>query len=550
MASLTQDPADVPERGRTLFAERRWRDAYDALKASDARSPLSADDLWRLALCAALSGNEPECLALEERLYRQEESGDARQAARAAFWLGFRLLHLGEASRSSAWLSRAEKQISRIGAPCVEQGYLELPSVRRAFVAGDFQAAFDAAERAVAAAERFGDRDLLSFARNLQGRSLIRLGQIEAGLRLHDEAMLAAASGELSPTITGLIYCAAIDSGQSVLAVGRVREWTAALRNWCEAQPQLRLFAGECLVCRAEVLELGGEWNLALQEAERATEELEACYGPRATGSALYRLGELHRLRGELTQAEERYREASQVGRDPQPGLALLRLAQGNGDAAVQALRRASAVAQEPLARLKLLPALVEALLATRSLDEAREAAGELAQLAEKLASEAAAAQAARALGAVELASGRAAAAVVELRRAFEIWQQLAAPYWAARTRAELGGAYRALGDHEGAELELAAARQVFEQLGALRDLAALAARDDTSPTTGSISVLSARELEVLRLVASGKTNRQIAQELGLSEKTVDRHVSNILAKLGVPSRAAATAYAYEKRLF
>lgn len=550
MASPTQDLAEAPERGRALFAARRWRDAYDALKASDASTPLAVEDLWRLARCAALSGNEHECLELEERLYRQEETGDARQAARAAFWLGFRLLHLGETSRSSAWLSRAEKQVERIGAPCVEQGYLELPAVRRAYVAGDFQAAFEAAGRAVAAAERFGDRDLLSFARNLQGRSLIRLGQIEAGLRLHDEAMLAAASGELSPIITGLIYCSAIDSGQTVLAVERVREWTESLRDWCDAQPQLKLFAGECLVCRAEVLELGGEWNLALQEAERASEQLEACYGPRATGSALYRLGELHRLRGELPQAEERYREASQVGRDPQPGLALLRLAQGNTDAAVQALRRASAVAREPLARLKLLPALVDALIASECLDEAHDAAGELAELAEKLGSEAAIAQAARARGSVELARGNAATAVVELRRAFEIWQQLVAPYWAARTRAELAHAYRTLGDREGAELELSAARQAFERLGAAHEVGALDMRGASTQTASGSSLLSTRELEVLRLVASGKTNRQIGRDLGLSEKTVDRHVSNILAKLGVPSRAAATAYAYEKQLF
>jgi DNA-binding CsgD family transcriptional regulator len=361
--------------------------------------------------------------------------------------------------------------------------------------------------------------------------------------------MLAVTGGELSPLITGLVYCAAIDSCQAVFELSRVRDWTQSLQSWCASQPQLSTFTGACLVCRSEIMEVGGQWPEALAEAQRAAQLFLESLGPEAAGEAFYRQAEIHRLRGEQAEAEARYVDASQSGRDPQPGLALLRLSQGRAEAALQALRRALAAANLPVARAKLLPALVEVALGHGAVAEARSAASELASLAELFGTDMLKALSLRARGAVELAEGDARSAAASLREAFGSLQGLNAPYLAAQARVLLACAYHALDDEEGALLEAQAARATFQQLGALSDLRALEAllaRPASAPNTCG---LSARELEVLKLVASGKTNKIIARELSLSEKTVDRHVSNILTKLDVPSRAAATAYAYENKL-
>jgi len=298
---------------------------------------------------------------------------------------------------------------------------------------------------------------------------------------------------------------------------------------------------------------VGGQWPEALVEAQRAAQLFLEALGPSATGEACYRQAEIHRLRGALAEAEARYVEASQNGRDPQPGLALLRLVQGRADAALQALRRALAGATQRIARAKLLPALVEVALANGAVPEAREAADELGDIARIFGTDMLTALWARARGAVELAEGDAATAVASLSTAFAELKRQNAPYLAAQARVLLACAYRVLGDQDGALLEAQAAKRCFEQLGALNDLRALAAlqaRSSEAPADAPATRgLSVRELEVLKLVASGKTNKLIARELCLSEKTIDRHVSNILTKLGVPSRAAATAYAYENRL-
>ena len=542
-------PSDLA-RGRELCERRAWLEAHDALSRADHEQALELEDLWRLGWCASLCGRDADGFVVLERIYQRElENGSAAQAARAAFWLGFRMMHTGEVSRANAWLSRAERALEKLAAPCVELGWLELPRVRQLFYAGDYPAALEAATRACEVAERFEDVDLASFARNLQGRTMIRMGEVEAGLKLHDEAMLAATAGELSPSVTGLVYCAAIASCESVYAIDRMREWSLSLRNWCAAQPQLIPFAGDCLVHRAEMLLLTGEWAEALEEARRAQGALEESYGPRATGEALYLQGEIQRLRGALAAADELYREASQVGFDPQPGLSLLRLAQGKGDAALQALRRALTAAVDPLRRARLLPPLVESALVESQVEEAASAARDLAEIAEKYGSDMIRAQACSAQAAVDLAQDRVEAALGGLRRAFEVWQQLGVPYWAARTRLQLARAYQAVGDAEGAALEIDAARSSLERLGATLDPASRELLDAAAGGRLQSGGLSVRELEVLRLVASGKTNKLIAQELGLSEKTIDRHVSNILAKLNVPSRAAATAFAYENKL-
>ena len=549
MAPLTAEQSPELRRGRELFAQKAWLDAHDALVRADELAPLELEDLWRLAWAASLCGRGPLSFAAFERIYQTRIDDDPRTAFRAAFWLGFRLIHMNEASRGQGWLARAERCLDRLPAPCIESGYMEIPRVRAHFYAGRYDEALELATRAAELGSRLGDRDLASFARNLQGRTLLRQGAREAGLKLLDEAMLAVTDGELAPNITGLIYCSAIESCQAVFALDRVREWTDSLRGWCDAQPQLRVFTGACMVSRSEVLELAGQWPEALEEARRAAKDLLEAVGPHATGEALYRQAEIHRLRGELADAEARYGDASQNGRDPQPGLALLRLAQGRTDAAAQALRRAVSAATQPLARAKLLPALIDSLLAVGEVEEARGAVTELEQIATTFGAEALAAIAARARGALSLVAGDPAAAVAPLRKSFDVLQALGVPYLAAQARALLACAYQALDDEDGARLEATAARSVFEQLGALTDLQAIDARLGQPSVKPSVGGLSTRELEVLRLVASGKTNKLIAAQLCLSEKTVDRHVSNILAKLAVPSRAAATAFAYENGL-
>jgi DNA-binding NarL/FixJ family response regulator len=359
--------------------------------------------------------------------------------------------------------------------------------------------------------------------------------------------MVAVTAGELTPIITGLIYCTVIHSCQQIYALDRSREWTAALADWCAAQPEV-VFGGNCLIHRSEILQMNGAWPEALAEARRAAEHLEKTSNAQTAASAVYQEAEVHRLRGEFAEAEADYRSASRGGCEPQPGLALLRLAQGRAASAAAQIRRVVAAASERLERTRLLPACVEILLAAGAVEEARAASAELQEIANALDIEIVHAMAAQARGAVALADGDAAAAVEPLRRALAVWQRIEAPYLAARLRVLVGEACRALGDDEGAQLEREAARAVFRELGAAPDLARLdGAGHDARPARPH--GLTRRELEVLALVAAGKTNKAIAAQLFLSEKTVDRHMSNIFTKLDVPSRAAATAFAYEHRL-
>jgi len=387
-------------------------------------------------------------------------------------------------------------------------------------------------------------------ARHLLGRIRLRRGQVREGLALLDETMVAVTSGELSPLVTGLIYCSVIDACQEACALERAREWTSALAGWCEQQPEMVAFTGICGVHRAEILVQRGDWSRALDEAERAAAR---CL-PRDVGAgaaALYQQAEVRRLRGETAAAEAAYRGASQHGFEPQPGLSLLRLSQARTTPAAAALRRALGATSDPVKRVRLLPAFVEVMLAAGTVDDARNASRELDQLAEQFDSSVLRALAGHARGAVALTEGAASAAMECLRRTWKTAQDIDLPYLAARVRVLLARCCEALDDDESARLEIAAARSVFERLGARADLAALdALAQPGRQTTDGPRALTSRELEVLRLVAAGKTNRAIAAALSLSEKTVERHVSNICTKLDVPSRTAATSYAYEHRLF
>jgi ATP/maltotriose-dependent transcriptional regulator MalT len=307
-------------------------------------------------------------------------------------------------------------------------------------------------------------------------------------------------------------------------------------------------FSGACMVHRAEIMELHGAWRSALQEAQQARQRCEQGNNQFTAAQAFYRQGEVHRLLGEFSVAEEAYRDASRYGWEPQPGLALLRLAQGNHDAAAAAIRRVVDETTPPLKRARLLPAYVEIMLSEGDAGEARKACQELQEISIRYESTMLDAMVAQAQGAVDLNGGDARAALLSLRRAWRAWQELEVPYEVARVRVHLGLACRALGDDDTAYLELEAARDGFARLGAAPDLARIESLY-LNATSDHDHGLTRRELQVLRLVAGGETNRSIATELVLSERTVDRHVSNIFTKLGVSSRAAATAYAYKHQL-
>ncbi|MEP0324391.1 helix-turn-helix transcriptional regulator, partial [Bauldia litoralis] len=389
---------------------------------------------------------------------------------------------------------------------------------------------------------------LAAFAGCLHGRALLRSGQPAAGLALLDEVMLAVTGGGVSPLISGLIYCSVIASCQEVFALDRCREWTSALAAWCDEQPQMVTFTGACLVHRAEVMQLNGAWTDAISEARQATRRFAVATDPEAVAGAFYQQAEIHRLRGEYGEAEDAYRRSSAAGGDIQPGYSLLRLAQGRGDAAASGIRRAVGAATSQARRMRLLPACIEIMLATGAVDEADAASREIAGIASTCDMDIVSAMADHARGAVLLARGDPQAALAPLRDAFVAWHHFGAPYLAARLRVLLGTACLALGDDDGASLEFDAARSVFGELGAAPDLARVAAVAKPSALARPDG-LTPREVEVLRLVATGKTNKAIASELALSERTVDRHLSNIFTKIDVSSRAAATAYAFQHKL-
>lgn len=500
-------------------------------------------------MSAYLIARDDDYLRVLSRAYQAHlDAGDSSRAARCAFWLGLRLLFRDETGRATGWFARARRLLECQEQPCVEDGYLLLPAVEQELNAGNCAAAYAIAADAAKIGDRFGEPDLIAIARHLQGRALIQQGHVEEGLALLDEAMLTVTAGDLSPLVTGLIYCSVIDGCHQVYAVGRAREWTLALAQWCAAQPEMVSFSGKCLVHRAEIMQFQGAWSDAIAEARRGCERFEQGIDPQRPAFAYYQLAEVHRLQGEFALAEEAYRNASRWGCEPQPGLALLRMAQGRVEIAVRAIRRVVSATTTPLELARLLPAYVEIMLDAGEIEDARAACQELQEIAERFHTGVIGALAAHALGAVQLADGDPQAALGSLRRALQVWQQVEAPHMVARARLLVGLACRALADEEGAGLELDAARAVFEQLGAMPDLGRLQSLTKDAPS-GHRQGLTPRELQVLRLIATGKTNKGIAAELFLSGRTVDRHVSNIFTKLNLPSRAAATAYAYEYKL-
>jgi tetratricopeptide (TPR) repeat protein len=461
-------------RGREAARRLAWADAYTALSLADRSSSLAGEDLELLATAAYLLGRVEESLrALRRAQQLHAEGGDPRRAARCAFWVAFHLINQGELAQASGWLARANRLLEH-EQECAERGYLLLPVALQQVAAGDGAGARRTAARAAAIGRRAGDADLVALALVLHGRAMVREGRVGGGLVLLDEAMVAVVAGELSPSVAGTVYCAVIDACREVLEWRRAQEWTAALAAWCGKQPDMVTFSGQCLVHRAEILQLHGAWPQAAEEAKRAGERLMQAADSYASGSAFYQQAEAYRVLGDFTAAEDAYQQASRWGLEPQPGLALLRLAQGSTDAAAAAIRRVVAGASEKLRRAKLLPAYVEIMLAVGDVQAARDAADELTGIAQSHETPALLAVAGHAHGAVLLAEGDARAAVVVLRGAWQAWRELEAPYEAARVRVLVGLCCAALGDQEAAGMELDAARSVFAQLGAAPELARL----------------------------------------------------------------------------
>ncbi len=517
------------------YDARAWRRAFELYAGSP---DLDARDLDRFAVSAMLSGRMDDYFAIRERTYHQMlEAGEHLEAARAALWIGTQKMVQGEFGAGGGWMARAARLVAENDTGSALRGYLLIAEAFGALSEGDLNRAISMTAEASEIGRQHHDPDLTSLALHQEGLFLLEAGRTDGGLACLDEAMVALSGGELSPMVTGIVYCGAISGCWCVYELRRAQEWTAAMTAWCDAQPDLVNFTGECKVRRAELKQLQGSWSAALEELAGVT---GADADPWAAGCAAYVRGDLDRLQGAFEAAEEGFAEAAGLGFEPQPGLALLRLARGSSQAAAAMMRRSLAETTEVGKRVELLFAATEIMLAVAEKDEAAKAVEELATLAARNRSPMVTALHQQALGALRIAEERPEAALAPLRSALATWVRISAPYQEARTRVLLATACRTLGDRESADRELDRAKRLYADLGATPDVTRL---------SGGEGGLSARELEVLRLVATGATNKAIAAQLVLSERTVDRHVSNILTKLGVSTRAAATARAFDRQL-
>lgn len=532
-------------RAREAYDRQEWVAAYDGL--SDlSPAELTPDDFARLAMAAFLRGRPNDCIQALQRAHAAHlEAGDVPGAVRSAFWLTMVLLENGEQAVAGGWLARARRLVDGLDEDVVERGYVLVQVFFQHLFSGEMDQARSVAGRIEDYGRRFADPDLLALSRCFLGRLMLYGGEVDEGFGLLDEAMAAVTAGEVSPVFAGEIYCALIEACQELSDFGRAEQWTTMLSRWCDGQDGLVAFTGQCAVHRGQIMRIHGAFAEALHELDLAQQRYLAAGSPPAAGLAWAERGEVLRIQGELAAAEDAFGRAAALGHQPQPALTLLRLAQGRTQAAVATVHRLLAEPRDPVHRSQILPAAVEVLLAGDDVEGAAEVAGEMAALAERFRCVALRAQARHAVGHVRLAQGAVAEAMVEIHVAVRLWTELEAPYEAARSRALLGTAYRALGDVESGDAELGQARAAFARLGAVHDERAAARLLTGAAPRG----LSGREVEVLRLVASGMSNPEIAAALVLSEKTVARHLSNIFTKLDVRTRTAAAAFAFEHHL-
>lgn len=536
-------------RARQSFERKAWADSYRLFEAADREAPLEPEDLERLAMAAYLMGQDDESESSMARAHQTFlDRGEYEGAARAAFWVGFGLLGRGAMAPAAGWLARAERVLDERQLECVVRGYLLIPAAIQRIVQGDPAAGYAAFTQAAHIASRFGDLSLSALACHGRGRALIRLGSIAEGVALLDEAMVSVIAGDVTPVLAGDIYCSVLEGCQEIFDLPRAHDWTTSLARWCASQPDLVRYRGECLIYRAEIMQWRGNWSAAEQDARDACELLTSGRGRAAAGAAFYRLGEVHRLRGEFVKAEAAYTRANECGRKPQPGLSLLRLAQGQSDIAAASIRNLLVDTSARAARARVLAAAVEILLAAADIENARAAAAELSDIATSMGMRLLFAVSAHATGAVLLAEGDLVAASTSLRQACEAWRDLGIPYEEAQTRLLMAAVCERRGDQDGHRLDLDAAWRLFTQLNAEPCLARIE-QQSVRTVRQPPGSLSERELQVLRLLAAGKTNRAIAEELFISEKTVARHVSNIFDKLGVSTRSGATAWAFHHHL-
>ncbi len=457
------------QEARDAFDRHAWQEAFDLLTAADTSKGLVPEDLESLAEAAWWTGRMDECIQARERAHgAYVEAGNVRRAALVALDLATNYQNKLAMSVAMGWLNRAQRLLAE-EPECPEQGYLSNTLAIVGLALGNLDSALDYAKRTFEIGNRFGDRDLQAFGLALQGSALVAKGRVNEGLALLDEATAAAVGGELSAFVTGSIYCGTIGTCERLADYRRAGEWTEAANRWCDRQ-SITGFPGRCRVHRAHIMRLRGDWAEAEEDARRACDELEH-YSPTFAAGAFYELGEIRLRTGDLTAAEDAFRRAHELGQEPQPGLALIRLVEGDVDAAATMINRALAdQSWDRLARAHLLPAQVEIAIAANDLETARSAVDELEHIAEAYGTAALQASAACARGALQLAEGDATAACESLRRGWRLWQEVDAPYEAARARVLLAAAYRDEGDGEAATLELRAASSTFERLGAVLD--------------------------------------------------------------------------------